>query len=46
MPVPKMVGRWNRAGLNHLTRHIAPWMPGLGVLGHVAASLGAATRHR
>lgn len=34
MPVPKVVGRWNKAGLNHLTRHIAPWMPGLGVVVH------------
>jgi deazaflavin-dependent oxidoreductase (nitroreductase family) len=28
------MGRWNRAGLNHLTRHIAPWIPGLGVVVH------------
>ncbi len=34
MPIPKVVGRWNKAGLNHLTRHIAPWMPGLGVVVH------------
>jgi deazaflavin-dependent oxidoreductase (nitroreductase family) len=34
MPVPEAVGRWNRAGLNRLTRHIAPWMPGLGVVVH------------
>jgi deazaflavin-dependent oxidoreductase (nitroreductase family) len=34
MPVPKAVGRWNKAGLNRLTRHIAPWMPGLGVVIH------------
>jgi deazaflavin-dependent oxidoreductase (nitroreductase family) len=34
MPVPKAVGRWNRAGLNRLTRQIAPWMPGLGVVVH------------
>ena len=34
MPVPKVVGRWNKAGLNRLTRHIAPWMPGLGVVIH------------
>jgi deazaflavin-dependent oxidoreductase (nitroreductase family) len=30
----KAVGRWNKAGLNRLTRHIAPWMPGLGVVVH------------
>ena len=34
MPVPKVVGRWNKAGLNRLTRHYAPWMPGLGVVVH------------
>jgi deazaflavin-dependent oxidoreductase (nitroreductase family) len=34
MPIPKVIGRWNKAGLNHVTRHIAPWMPGLGVIVH------------
>jgi deazaflavin-dependent oxidoreductase (nitroreductase family) len=34
MPIPKKVGQWNKAGLNHLTRHIAPWMPGFGVVVH------------
>jgi deazaflavin-dependent oxidoreductase (nitroreductase family) len=34
MPIPKVAGRWNKAGLNHLTRHIALWMPGLGVVVH------------
>jgi deazaflavin-dependent oxidoreductase (nitroreductase family) len=34
MPIPKVVGRWNKAGLNRVTRHIAPWMPGLGVVIH------------
>jgi deazaflavin-dependent oxidoreductase (nitroreductase family) len=34
MPIPKVVGRWNKAGLNHITRHIAPWAPGLGVIVH------------
>jgi deazaflavin-dependent oxidoreductase (nitroreductase family) len=34
MPIPKVAGHWNKAGLNHLTRHIAPWMPGLGVIVH------------
>ena len=34
MPIPKTVGRWNKAGLNRLTRRIAPWMPGLGVIVH------------
>lgn len=34
MPIPGAVGRWNKAGLNRVTRHIAPWMPGLGVVVH------------
>ena len=34
MPVPKAVARWDKAGLNRLTRPIAPWMPGLGVVVH------------
>jgi len=34
MPIPKVVGRWNKAGLNKLTRHIAPWMPGFGLIVH------------
>src|SRR5215469_6031273 len=34
MPIPKVVGRWNKAGLNRVTRRIAPRMPGLGVVVH------------
>jgi deazaflavin-dependent oxidoreductase (nitroreductase family) len=34
MPIPKAVGRWNKAGLNRVTRHIAPWAPGFGLLVH------------
>jgi deazaflavin-dependent oxidoreductase (nitroreductase family) len=34
MPIPKTVGRWNKAGLNRLTRHVAPWAPGFGVVVH------------
>ena len=34
MPIPTVARRWNKAGLNHLTRHIAPWMPGFGVVVH------------
>ena len=34
MPIPSAVGRWNKAGLNRLTRHVAPWMPGFGVVIH------------
>jgi deazaflavin-dependent oxidoreductase (nitroreductase family) len=34
MPIPTVVGQWNKAGLNRLTRHVAPWMPGFGVIVH------------
>jgi len=34
MPIPLVVGRWNKAGLNHVTRHLAPWIPGLGLVVH------------
>ena len=37
MPIPRMVRRWNKAGLNKVTRRVAPWMPGLGVVVHRAA---------
>jgi len=34
MPIPKAVARWNKVGLNRLTKRIAPWMPGFGVVVH------------
>lgn len=34
MPIPKVVRRWNKVGLNRLTRHVASWMPGFGVIIH------------
>jgi deazaflavin-dependent oxidoreductase (nitroreductase family) len=34
MPIPRAVARLNRAGLNRLTRHIAPLIPGMGVVIH------------
>jgi deazaflavin-dependent oxidoreductase (nitroreductase family) len=34
MPIPRIVRQWNKAGLNRVTRHVAPWMPGLGVVIH------------
>jgi deazaflavin-dependent oxidoreductase (nitroreductase family) len=34
MPIPRIVGRWNKVGLNRVTKRIAPWMPGLGVVVH------------
>jgi len=34
VPIPRRVGQWNKAGLNRITKHIAPWMPGFGVVVH------------
>jgi deazaflavin-dependent oxidoreductase (nitroreductase family) len=34
MPIPRIVGQWNKVGLNRVTRRMAPWMPGLGVVVH------------
>jgi len=34
MPIPQRVGRWNKIVLNRVTKRIAPWMPGFGVVMH------------
>ena len=34
MPIPRTIGRWNKVGLNRVTRRIAPWLPGFGVVVH------------
>jgi deazaflavin-dependent oxidoreductase (nitroreductase family) len=34
MPIPRVVRQWNKVGLNRVTRHIAPWVPGFGVVVH------------
>jgi deazaflavin-dependent oxidoreductase (nitroreductase family) len=34
MPLPLAVGRLNKLGLNRVTRHIAPWAPGMGLIVH------------
>jgi len=34
MPIPRAVARLNRAGLNRLTRRVAPLSPGMGVVIH------------
>jgi deazaflavin-dependent oxidoreductase (nitroreductase family) len=34
MPLPGLVARLNRVGLNRVTRHIAPYIPGFGVVEH------------
>jgi deazaflavin-dependent oxidoreductase (nitroreductase family) len=34
MPIPRVVRQWNKAGVNRVTKHIAPWTPGFGVVIH------------
>lgn len=34
MPIPRAVRRWNKAGLNRVTKHVAPRVPGFGVVVH------------
>jgi deazaflavin-dependent oxidoreductase (nitroreductase family) len=34
MPIPKRVARWNKIGLNRVVKHVAPQVPGLGVVVH------------
>jgi deazaflavin-dependent oxidoreductase (nitroreductase family) len=34
MPMPKVIARLNKVGLNRVTRYIAPWMPGFGMVLH------------
>ncbi|HEY9525045.1 MAG TPA: nitroreductase family deazaflavin-dependent oxidoreductase, partial [Thermopolyspora sp.] len=34
MPLPQTMARLNRVGLNRVTRHLAPWVPGFGVVMH------------
>jgi deazaflavin-dependent oxidoreductase (nitroreductase family) len=34
MPIPRIVARLNRVGLNRLTGRLGPWLPGFGVVVH------------
>jgi deazaflavin-dependent oxidoreductase (nitroreductase family) len=34
MPIPKMVGRLNKVGLNRVTKRLAPWLPDFGIVVH------------
>lgn len=34
MPIPRAVRRWNKAVLNRVTKRVAPWAPGFGVIVH------------
>jgi deazaflavin-dependent oxidoreductase (nitroreductase family) len=40
MPIPRFVRQWNKVGLNRITRRIAPWIPGLGVIVHTGRRSG------
>jgi len=40
MPLPMRVARWNRAGLNRVVRHVAPWMPTLALVIHKGRRTG------
>jgi deazaflavin-dependent oxidoreductase (nitroreductase family) len=40
MPLPRTVARWNKVGLNRVTKHVAPWMPGFGVVAHAGRRSG------
>jgi deazaflavin-dependent oxidoreductase (nitroreductase family) len=40
MPLPRTLARWNKAGLNRVTRRVAPWMPGFGVVVHAGRRTG------
>jgi len=42
MPIPARVAQWNKVGLNRVVRHIAPWMPGLGLVVHRGRRSGRA----
>ena len=46
MPLPRTLARWNKVGLNRVTKHVAPWMPGFGVVAQLAGVLAVATRRR
>jgi deazaflavin-dependent oxidoreductase (nitroreductase family) len=40
MPLPRTLARWNKVGLNRVTRRVAPWMPGFGVVAHTGRRSG------
>jgi deazaflavin-dependent oxidoreductase (nitroreductase family) len=44
MPIPKTVARFNRVALNRVTRRIAPWLPGFGVVVHRGRRSGRSYR--
>ncbi|WP_306360003.1 nitroreductase family deazaflavin-dependent oxidoreductase [Nocardia sp. CC227C] len=44
MPAPRWVARLNKAGLNRITRFIAPWAPGWAVVVHRGRKSGKVFR--
>lgn len=44
MPAPRWVARANKIGLNRLTKYIAPWAPGWGVVVHRGRKSGRTFR--
>src|SRR6478735_124271 len=44
MPLGRTLAKWNRKGLNRVTRHIAPWMPGFGIVEHRGRKSGKVYR--
>jgi deazaflavin-dependent oxidoreductase (nitroreductase family) len=40
MPIPRIVARLNRVGLNRVTVRVAPWAPGFGVVLHHGRKTG------
>ena len=44
MPAPRWVARFNKAGLNKLTRFVAPWAPGWAVVVHRGRKSGRVFR--
>lgn len=44
MPIPRTIARLNKAGLNRLTVHVAPWLPGFGVVVHRGRKSGRTYR--
>ena len=44
MPAPRWIARFNKAGLNKLTRFVAPWAPGWAVVIHRGRKTGRVFR--
>jgi deazaflavin-dependent oxidoreductase (nitroreductase family) len=44
MPLPRALARLNRVGLNRIVRHVAPYVPGLGVVVHTGRRSGRVYR--